>query len=244
MIHIDLSLQNAPAASQTAAPEVHLTPKEMAHAAVRDPMIIAAVVIALAAWGGTKVAGASLETRKETAAQEMLEANNQARRLRGSIRRAEELNSEQARLASTVSAIKSLDPDRYAWVRLMDRVAAAMPENVWIAGPAALVMESFDLTSGAVSFRVRGFAPSVELASAFQGRLAAGTPIQVAQLTGTSSTQIAGFPVVQFEVAGSAGGSQMPALVGSVSAPVGPPAAPAADPAGEPAGDGSGVPGY
>lgn len=193
MIHLDLRIQNAGRA------EGPVTPRESLQAAVRDPLLIAALVAAVAAFGGVKVAGARLDAHQTKVEEETMAATGDAARLRGSLRRVAALTREQARLASTVSAIRALDPDRFAWVQLMDRVGSAAPENVWV--------DRMEMTSqdAGVGFRVTGYAPSVELAAAFQRRLAAAGGVRSAVLSGTTSTQIASFPVVRFEVTGTAG---------------------------------------
>jgi hypothetical protein len=84
----------------------------------------------------------------------------------------------------------------------MDRVGSAAPENVWVD---RMEMTSQDHATGGVGFRVTGFAPSVELAAAFQRRLASSAGVQDAVLSGTTSTQIASFPVVRYEITGTAG---------------------------------------
>jgi Tfp pilus assembly protein PilN len=194
MIHLDLRIQNAGRA------EGPVTPRESLQAAVRDPLLIAALVAAVAAFGGVKVANARLDAHQARVEEETMAATGDAARLRGSLRRVAALTREQARLASTVSAIRALDPDRFAWVQLMDRVASAAPENVWVDR-----MEMTSQDAAGVGFRVTGYAPSVELAAAFQRRLAAAGAVRSAVLSGTTSTQIASFPVVRFEVTGTAG---------------------------------------
>ncbi len=193
MIHLDLRIQNAGRA------EGPVTPRESLRAAVRDPLLIAALVAAVAAFGGVKVANARLHAHQAKVEEETMAATGDAARLRGSLRRVAALTREQARLASTVSAIRALDPHRFAWVQLMDRVGGAAPENVWV--------DRMEMTLGDddVGFRVTGYAPSVELAAAFQRRLAAAGGVRSAVLSGTTSTQIASFPVVRFEVTGTAG---------------------------------------
>ncbi len=193
MIHLDLRIQNAGRA------EGPVTPRESLQAAARDPLLIGAILAALAAFGGVRMGNARLDAHE---ARVEKESAADAVRLRGSLKRVAALTREQARLASTVSAIRALDPDRFAWVRLMDRVGSAAPENVWVD---RMEMTSQDHATGGVGFRVTGFAPSVELAAAFQRRLAASAGVQDAVLSGTSSTQIASFPVVRYEITGTAG---------------------------------------
>jgi Tfp pilus assembly protein PilN len=193
VIHLDLRIQNAGRA------EGPVTPRESLQAAARDPLLIGAILAALAAFGGVRMGNARLDAHE---ARVEKESAADAVRLRGSLKRVAALTREQARLASTVSAIRALDPDRFAWVRLMDRVGSAAPENVWVD---RMEMTSQDHATGGVGFRVTGFAPSVELAAAFQRRLAASAGVQDAVLSGTSSTQIASFPVVRYEITGTAG---------------------------------------
>ena len=195
MIHLDLRIQNAGRAEGPA------TTRESLRAAVRDLLLLAALVAAAAAFGAVKVANARLDAHQARVEEESVAATGDAARLRGSLRRVAALTREQARLASTVSAIRALDPDRFAWVQLMDRVGSAAPENVWVD---RMEMTSRD-PAGGVGFRVTGYAPSVELAAAFQRRLAAAEGVRAAVLSGTTSTQIASFPVVRFEVTGTAG---------------------------------------
>ena len=193
MIHLDLRIQNA------GRPEGPVTPRESLQAAVRDPLLVGSLVAALVAFGGVQVAGARLDSRDARVEAEIAAATEDASRLRGALRRVAALTREQARLASTVSAIRALDPDRYAWVRLMDQVGSAAPENVWV--------DRMEMTGqeGGVGFRVTGYAPSVELAAAFQRRLGGAAGVRASVLSGTTSTQIASFPVVRYEITGTAG---------------------------------------
>jgi Tfp pilus assembly protein PilN len=195
VIHLDLRIQNAGRA------EGPVTPRESLRAAARDPFLIGAILAALTAFGGVKLGNARLDAHEARVEEESAAAARDAVRLRGSLERVAALTREQARLAATVSAIRALDPDRFAWVRLMDNVGSAAPENVWVD---RMEMTSQDRASG-VGFRVTGFAPSVELAAAFQRRLAASAGVRDAVLSGTSSTQIASFPVVRYEITGTAG---------------------------------------
>lgn len=196
MIHLDLRIHDA---GRTVGP---VTPRESLRAAVRDPVLVGSLLAALAASGGVRLADARLGAREARVEEETIAATHDASRLRGSLRRVAALTREQARLAATVSAIRALDPDRFAWVRLMDRVGSAAPENVWVD---RMEMTSRDPGTGGMGFRVMGYAPSVELAAAFQRRLAASGGVRAAQLSGTTSTQIASFPVVRYEITGLAG---------------------------------------
>jgi Tfp pilus assembly protein PilN len=192
MIHIDLRVEGTERPDQPA----------VTRRATRDPWVIGVLLVALAAWGSVRVATArigALETRVE---EETGRAKRDAARLSESLERVAALTREQARLAATVSAIRALDPDRFAWVRLMDRVGSAVPENVWVD---AMAMTSHD----SAGFRVTGYAPSVELAAAFRRRLAAG--VRTAELGGTTSTRIASFPVVRYELTGTVGDAPEPA---------------------------------
>jgi len=196
VIHLDLRIQNPGRA------EGPVTPRESLQAAVRDPLLIGALGVAALAFGGVRLANGHLDNREYQMELETTAATEDAARLRGSLRRVAALTREQARLASTVSAIRALDPDRFAWVRLMDQVGSAAPENVWVD---RMEMTGQDAGAGGVGFRVTGYAPSVELAAAFQRRLAGAAGIRDAALSGTSSTQIAFFPVVRYEIRGTAG---------------------------------------
>ncbi|HEX8361199.1 MAG TPA: PilN domain-containing protein [Longimicrobium sp.] len=180
MIHIDLRIESA---DRPAAPRPGM----------RDPLLVGVLLVALAAYGGVRFAGARLSGREARVEEETAAARRDAARLSGSLGRVAAVTREQARLAATVSAIRALDPDRFAWVRLMDRVGSAVPENVWVDG-----MEMTD----SAGFRVTGYAPSVELAAAFRRRLA--TAVRAAELGATTSTRIASFPVVRFELTGTA----------------------------------------
>lgn len=186
MIHIDLRIDGA-------EPTEHRPPRP----ASRDPLLISVLLVALATYGGVRVADARLAAREAQVEEETERATRDAARLSGSLERVAALTREQARLAATVSAIRALDPDRFAWVRLMDRVGSAVPENVWVDGMEMTAHDS-------VGFRVTGYAPSVELAAAFRRRLAPG--VRTAELGGTASTQIASFPVVRYELTGTVGG--------------------------------------
>ncbi len=183
MIHIDLRIESADGSGHPAAPR----------AAARDPLLIGVLLVALAAFGGVRVTGARLSAREARVEAETAAATRDAARLSGSLARVAAVTREQARLAATVSAIRALDPDRFAWVRLMDRVGSAVPANVWVDG--------LEMTDSA-RFRLTGYAPSVELAAAFRRRLAAA--VRAAELGATTSTRIASFPVVRFELTGSA----------------------------------------
>jgi Tfp pilus assembly protein PilN len=196
VIHLDLRIQNAGRA------EAPATQRGSLQAAARDPLLIGATLAALAAFGGVRLGDARLDAHEARVDEESAAAAADAVRLRGSLERVAALTREQARLASTVSAIRALGPDRFAWVRLMDHVGSAAPENVWVE---RMEMTSQDHATGGVGFRVTGFAPSVELAAAFQRRLAASAGVRDAVLSGTTSTQIASFPVVRYEITGTAG---------------------------------------
>lgn len=205
-IHLDLSVETA---GRPGAHPADLPPREVARAAVRDPLMMGAVALAVAVLIGIQVAEARQASRIEQVAEQRTAVLDEARRLRSSLKRAEQLSAEQARLVGTVRAIEALDPDRYAWVRLMDRIGTVIPPNVWLGGRDALSMQSFDPLTGIMSFRIQGYAPSVELAAAFERRLSAGAPVLESNLSGTQSTRIGGFPVVHLVIEGRVGGGSV-----------------------------------
>jgi Tfp pilus assembly protein PilN len=182
MIHIDLRIPSAERADHPATQRP----------VMRDPLLIGTLAVALTTFGGVRVADARLAARETRVEEETAAATRDAARLSGSLGRVAALTREQARLAATVSTIRALDTDRFAWVRLMDGVGSAAPENVWLDG-----LEMAD----SAGFRVTGYAPSVELAATFRRHLAA--TVRAVELGATTSTQIASFPVVRFELTGS-----------------------------------------
>ena len=193
MIHLDLRIRAVARAERRA------TPRESLRAAARDPLLMGALLAAAASFGGVRVADARQSAHERRLEEEAASAARDAARLRGALARVASLTREQARLAATVAAIRALDPDRFAWVRLMDAVGTAAPENVWVDG-----MEMTSRGAG-VGFRLTGYAPSVELAAAFRRRLAAAPGVRGVTLAGTWSTRIASFPVVRLELTGVAG---------------------------------------
>ena len=193
MIHLDLRIQGTRRAERPA------TPRESLRAAVRDPLLVGALLAAAAAFAVVRVADARQNAHELRLEEEAAAAATDAARLRDALTRVASLTREQARLASTVGSIRALDPDRFAWVRLMDAVGVAVPGNVWV--------DRMEMTSqgAGVGFRLTGYAPSVELAAAFQRRLATAAGVREVALAGTGSTRIASFPVVRLELTGIAG---------------------------------------
>lgn len=197
MIHIDL---RQPLANGLRG--AILSPLPLLKAAVRDPLLLAAAAV----LAGSGASIWLLEQRLTRLEQEQLESvaqvNQEYTQEKAVIERAERLRGQRERLEGVVSAIESLDHDRFAFVRFLDEVATQIPENSWIEGARTV---AYNAESGAVEFHLRGFSPAVEAVSAFQRALEASGDVAGTRLTGTGSVRVGAVPVVRFEITGRAG---------------------------------------
>jgi hypothetical protein len=198
VIHIDLRVSLGIGSSAVRSPKAL---GALASAIVRDPVIASALVIAVVAAVLGVVMENRIETRETEKQQELRVAISDADSWQNTLDRAEELKAEQARLSTALESIRSLDQDRYAIPRFMAAVSASIPENVWLS---AFGFDSYDRSTGSISFRLRGYSPSVDQASIFEQRLGRLDAASDVQLVGSGSTRVGSYPVVGFELTGVA----------------------------------------
>ena len=117
------------------------------------------------------------------------------------ISQSQALAARRSALGTAVDQFRVLERGRDLWPRVLDAVAGAVPGTAWVSGIAE---EREDPATGAVTLRVRGYAPSDVVVSAFERRLSAVAPRLVPAGMQTRAVRIGSVAAVQFELAAQA----------------------------------------
>lgn len=167
----------------------------------REPALWGTVLLVGGSLIGVATIDRQLSTKERSVGQEYNELRAQASGFSGEVEKARELERERAALSERIAVISGVAPAPFAFVRLMDAAAAALPNNMWID---ALVVDEKS-SSGQLTFRIRGFSPSVGAVDDYQGRLVETGAVAAVRLTGSSSTQVHDVPLIRFELTGETG---------------------------------------
>lgn len=115
--------------------------------------------------------------------------------------RSQLLDERRRSIGGQVHAVRALERGRLVWPRLLHGIAAAAPPSAWVSD---VVSVEEDPATGAVAFRVLGFAASDAVAGTFAEALVRTGPIREAHIERTHLVKIGRMPVVRFEMAGRA----------------------------------------
>lgn len=121
--------------------------------------------------------------------------------LAAAMARSQLLDERRRSIGGQVDAVRALERGRLVWPRLLHGIAAAAPPTAWVSD---VVSVEEDPASGAVAFRVLGFAASDAVAGTFAEALVRTGPVSEARIERTHLVKIGRMPVVRFEMAGRA----------------------------------------
>jgi Tfp pilus assembly protein PilN len=185
---LQLDLRAPAEGRQTSAGRVPLP--VLAHQVARDP-----------AWRGGAAAGVALWATPALAEREQRIAADSAV-VAASMSRMELLETRRRALGAQVDAVAAMERNRYTWPRLLHAIAESVPGPAWVSD---ILSDGEDPATGAVSFRVRGYAANDAVAGAFARRLTDTGAADEAQVVRTSAVRMGRSSLVQFELAGRAG---------------------------------------
>jgi hypothetical protein len=113
------------------------------------------------------------------------------------IAQSQALTSSRRVMGAAVSQLLVLERGRNLWPRLLDGIAASVPSTAWVSG---ITEDREDPATGAIRARVRGYAASDAVASAFERRLVAAAPHIAPAGAQTRAVRIGSVTAVQFEL--------------------------------------------
>ena len=97
-------------------------------------------------------------------------------------------------------ALASALSGRVAWDRLLREVSLVTPEDVWLAGLAAIPAETADAVAGESALTVSGYTHGQEGVARMLARLAVVPELSAVQLVSSASSLIGDTEVVQFSI--------------------------------------------
>lgn len=169
-------------------------------------------VLAALAVGGAAYLDAGLARRGRAATERETRIAADSATVAAAMAQSQLLEARRSALGGQIEAVRGLDRGRLVWPRLLSAVAATVPSTAWVSG---VLSQGDDPATGAVEFRVHGFAASDAVAGAFaQGLQRSGAASNV-RVERTSLVKIGRMPVVQFELAGTAGAADGAGLEGA-----------------------------
>lgn len=193
-LEVDLS---APLAEIAARDRIPLP--VLARRVGRDPGYRGLAAAMLLGWLLTTV----LEHRAHASGQELgeraarLEADSAA--VAGAMAATQLIDRRREAIGARFAAVTRLEHSRGAWPRLLDDLATAIPGDAWVSSVSE---EGGDPGSGAVRYRVRGYAASESAAADFARRLASTGSARVER---TARVRIGRATATRFEIAGTTG---------------------------------------
>lgn len=164
----------------------------------RDPAYRGLAAAVLLAWLLTTV----FERRAHAAGQELgeraarLEADSAA--VAGAMAATQLIDGRRQAIGARVAAVTRLEHARGTWPRLLGDLATAVPDDAWVSSVSE---EGGDPGSGAVRYRVRGYAASESVAADFARRLSSTGSARVER---TARVRIGRATATRFEIAGTA----------------------------------------
>lgn len=176
---------------------------EFVRAVKGEPMLVAAALLAVLTIGAAATLHLRLSAREAARSQELRTVGAVADSLSDLLARRDTLEGERARLRSRLEAVGRLDPDRFAFVRLMNVVAQQVPANVW---DTELSLGAFNAETGGIEFTLWGFSPSVDLVGRYERSLSATGEVRDVRMVESNGLLIGEIPVIRFQLSGRAGG--------------------------------------
>jgi Tfp pilus assembly PilM family ATPase len=195
LLHTDLRV---PAESRTASSGRMPLPVVLRQAA-RDPAWRGLLAAGAVLWAMAGYLDARVSAAERVADERERRATEDSAAVAASMSRMELLQARRQALGARVDAVAALEGSRYAWPRLMHAVAGSVPDAAWVS---AILSDGEDPATGAVSFRLRGYAATDAVAGWFARRLAGTGAVADAQVIRTSTVTIGRSPVVEFELTG------------------------------------------
>jgi Tfp pilus assembly protein PilN len=178
------------------------TGREAAVALAKDPKVWVSAAVALVIGIGVPT---MLKARLGRAEGELGSAREAYRKEAAAVAadsaRVAALQADSARLAGTLGTLARLEGQRYAWPRLMDAAAAALPRYAWMT---ALELDPAEHGAPA-RFRVRAVAPAQDDVSRYERALAGSPGASRVALEASESLQAGPFALVGFTLAGEFG---------------------------------------
>jgi len=127
---------------------------------VKDPMLLAATVVAVVV-GGYLVWGFG-STRRELALLEprLEQVQDEHKRFEGLLQQKHRAETIRDSLLAQIHTIREVDGNRYVWPHVLDEVAKSLPPYTWLTSlaiqGAAVVTDTTDTLERPMQFRVEG----------------------------------------------------------------------------------------
>jgi Tfp pilus assembly PilM family ATPase len=162
-------------------------------------LLAAAVVVTVA---GAAYLDVGLGERQRAVAVREARAGADSVGVAAAMARSQLLEERRRSLGGQVDAVRALESGRLVWPRVLHGIAAATPPTAWVSD---VVSVEEDPATGAVAYRVLGFAASDAVAGTFAEALVRTGASSEARIERTSMVKIGRMPVVRFELAGRSG---------------------------------------
>lgn len=164
--------------------------------AIQDPAVIGVFLIAVL----TLIFALALEHRADVR-HEALNASVQSAvrdsaRFEEDLRTADQLRAKRNRIEQRIAAIAQIDQNRFAFVHVLDQLAAALVADIWLAEVTTTSTDA----SGGIRFGLSGYAPDNETAQRYMSQLEHSPFIAGVALQGTTLTSMNGQDVVRFVI--------------------------------------------
>jgi Tfp pilus assembly protein PilN len=167
---------------------------------LRDPAVAGAILLSITAMVLGGWVNHKLNLQLDVAREAVEVESQEATRLKEDLRRTQELSERRAKVEGLIAQIGGIDRNRYAYVLLMDQVAAAIPSNVWVE---AIFSNSLNEQTGNVDFRLHGFAPGVDQVSIFMQQLEMSPFLNGITYINATPEKLGASDVVRFELSGT-----------------------------------------
>lgn len=197
---LQLDLRAPAEGSQTSPGRIPLP--VLAHQVARDPAWRGVAAAGVVLWATTAILGGRLAEREHALAEREQRIAADSAVVAASMSRMELLETRRRALGAQVDAVTAMERNRYTWPRLLHGIAESVPAPAWVSD---ILSDGEDPATGAVSFRVRGYAANDAVAGAFARRLTDTGAADEAQVVRTSAVRMGRSSLVQFELAGRAG---------------------------------------
>ena len=173
-------------------------------AKVRNPLllgVIGAWVAAVVIVGGLWV----LQTRTlATVRDEHERVSADARRYRTLIREKRKAEELRDSLAAEITAIRSIDEERYVWPHVLEEVTKALPDYTWLVSLSAMAATFDDMADSTakppVRFAIEGRTPDLSAYTRFVSALATSPWVRNAEFGAVQSVLEDERPVQSFSV--------------------------------------------
>jgi Tfp pilus assembly protein PilN len=162
--------------------------------AIAGSLLLGVVVLVLAIWVDHRSS-----TRYEAITAEVEQEQQEQSRLRDDLKRTQDLADRRETLQKLIGRVSAVDRNRFGFVHLMDQVAAAIPNNVWIE---ALLTNAMEEESRRIDFRIHGYTPSMDVLGVFMQQLESSPFLTGITYVSSSSEKLSGNDVLRFELSG------------------------------------------